>query len=112
MDRSKRSKKVRFWIVYRLPNKKQRWELVGTSIEEAKDAEGKRRGQKRENRIFDMLPESKMTFNELTEWYLNLKSIKKLATVNRIEIALNNFNRIYGNRQAVSLKLTDIEDFT
>ena len=44
MDKSKRSQKVRFWIVYRL-NRKQRWEKVGASIKEAKDAEGKRRGK-------------------------------------------------------------------
>jgi hypothetical protein len=34
--------------------------------------------QKRENRIFDMLPESKMTFQELTDWYLGLKTVMKL----------------------------------
>lgn len=67
LDRAKRSKKVKYWINYRLPGGKQRREFVGFSVEEARDAEGKRRSQKRENRIFDMLPESKMTFNELVK---------------------------------------------
>ena len=41
----KKNKKVLYWIDYRLPNGKQRKESVGFSIEEAKDAEGKRRGK-------------------------------------------------------------------
>jgi len=45
-----------------LAGRKQRWEEVGYSIEGAKDAEGKRRDQKREGRIFDIKPEAKMTF--------------------------------------------------
>jgi hypothetical protein len=70
LDKLKRSKKVKYWISYRVPGGKQRLEFVGYSIQEAKDAEGKRRSQKRENRIFDIKPDSKMTFNELTKWYL------------------------------------------
>ena len=70
LDRGKRSKRVRYWISYRLPGGKQRREPVGYSISKARDAERKRRGQKRENRIFEILPESKMTFSDLTEWYL------------------------------------------
>ena len=66
LDKAKRSKKVKFWINYRLPGGQQRRELIGTSIEEARDAEGKRRTQKRENRIFDILMDSKITFKELT----------------------------------------------
>ncbi|MFX0202353.1 MAG: site-specific integrase, partial [Candidatus Hodarchaeota archaeon] len=46
LDRQKRSKKVRYWIVYRIPGGKQRWEPVGDSIDEARASEGKRRAQK------------------------------------------------------------------
>ena len=49
LDKAKRSNRVRYWISYRLPNKKQRREFAGKSIEEAKIAEGKRRTQKYEN---------------------------------------------------------------
>ena len=48
LDKAKRSRRVRYWIQYRLPNGKQRKEFVGCSIEEARDADGKRRVQKRE----------------------------------------------------------------
>ena len=75
LDKAKRSRNVKYWISYRLPGGKQRRELIGTSIEEARDAEGKRRTQKRENRIFDILMDSKITFKELTEWYLNLNNL-------------------------------------
>ena len=79
--KAKRSQRVRYWITYRLRGGKQRKEAVGFSIEEARDADGKRRGQKRENRIFEMLPEAKMTFKELTDWYVELPAVKKLVSV-------------------------------
>src|SRR4030043_51766 len=90
--KAKRSKKVRYWISYRLPGGKQSREYVGLSIEEARDADGKRRSQKRENRIFEILPESKMTFNELTEWYLSLEKVKALPYYPTIRICLDRFN--------------------
>jgi len=31
--------------------------------------------QKKEKRIFDMLPESEITFDDLAEWYKDLKQI-------------------------------------
>src|SRR5512144_2942179 len=79
LDKAKRANRVRYWIDYGLPGGKTRREFVGYSIEKARDAEGKRRGQKREGRIFDMLPDSKKTFAELAEWYLELDKIKELA---------------------------------
>jgi integrase len=111
LDKAKRSKKVKFWINYRLPGGQQKRELIGTSIEEARDAEGKRRTQKRENRIFDILMDSKITFKELTSWYLGLESVKRLASCDRIELAINNFNDLFGNKQANSIKPVDIENY-
>ena len=43
------------------------------SIEDARDADSKRKVQKKENRLLDIKAESKMTFQELTDWYLSLK---------------------------------------
>lgn len=40
----------------------------------------KRTVQKREKRIFDVLPESTMTFQKLTGWYLGLKTVEKLKS--------------------------------
>lgn len=111
LDKAKRSHRVKYWITYRLPGGKQRREAVGYSIEEAKAAEGKRRSQKRENRIFDMLPESKMTYEELAEWYLDLKSVKKLASWDRVKLALNNFNKVFGEMKVVNTKPIGLENY-
>ena len=111
MDRSKKSRTVRYWINFRLPGGKQRREPVSYSIKEARDADGKRRAQKREHRIFDMLPESNMTFEELADWYLELESVKKLASYERISISLKNFNKFYGNRINSTILPLDLENY-
>jgi integrase len=111
LDKAKRSKKVRYWINYRLPGGKQRREPVSFSIEEARAAEGKRRSQKRENRIFDMLPDSKTTFNELTDWYLDLTSVKGLVSFRSMKICINNFNKVYGERIVGTIKPMDLEEY-
>jgi integrase len=111
LDKAKRSRKVRYWIHYRLPGGKQRKEFVGKSIQEARDADGKRKSQKRENRIFDMLPEARMRFSELADWYLSLKSVKKLASYNRVRGCIANFNKVFGDRIVNTIKPAEIEDY-
>ncbi len=117
--KEKRNQKVRYWVSYRLPNGKQRREFVGNDkegrplgIEEAKAAEGKRRSQKKENpTILEKVPAEKMTFNELAEWYLDLKTVKKLASYRRIQAILKNFNEVFGDRIVSSIKLQDLEEY-
>lgn len=118
LDKAKRSKKVRYWISYRMPSGKQRRESVGAfegldpySITDAREALSKRVVQKKERRIFDMLPESEINFDELSKWYLNLKTVKKLASYDRIETALSNFNAVFGNRKIDTVKRTDLEAY-
>ncbi|HOI95033.1 MAG TPA: site-specific integrase [Syntrophobacter fumaroxidans] len=107
----KKAQKVRYWIQYRLPEGKQKKEYVGFSIEEARDADGKRRVQKRENRIFEILPGSKTTFTELANWYLLLPSVSALASYDRVAQALTNFNLTFGKRLVVDLKPTQLEEY-
>lgn len=109
--KSKKSKRVRYWINYRLPGGKQKRESVSFSIEEAKDADGKRRSQKREHRIFDIKPEAKMSFNELTKWYINLESVKALARYSILKINLNTFNADFGDTIVNALKPADLENY-
>lgn len=112
LDKAKRCKeKVRYWIQYRLPGGKQRKECVGYSVEEARDADGKRRVQKRENSIFDIKPEAKMTFRELTEWYLGLEKVKAIKSYWRIKIAIDNFNAELGNTVVGQVKPVDLENY-
>lgn len=108
--KAKRSKKVKYWIDYRV-NGKSRREMVGYSIEEARDADGKRRTQKRENRIFDIKPEAKMTFRELTDWYLELEKVKEIKSVWRNEISLRHFNSELGNMVVGQIKPVDLESY-
>jgi integrase len=109
--KAKRSKRVVYWINYRLPGGKQRRECVGKSIEKARDADGKRRAQKRENRIFEMLPEADISFNELKDWYLALPAIQKLKSSNRVDLALRNFCKIFGDKLVSDILPIDLESY-
>src|SRR4030042_3580862 len=96
--KAKRSNKVRYWISYRLPGGKQTREYVGLSIEEARDADGKRKVQKRENRIFEILPQATMTFQELSDWYMKKESVKAKKYYPLLCLCLKKFNSDFGSR--------------
>jgi integrase len=94
-----------------MPNGQQRRQFVGYSITEARDADGKRRAQKRERRIFDMSPESKTTVDEMTDWYLGLPSVSGLSSARRVRSALNNIRAVFGSIQARHIKPLDLENY-
>jgi integrase len=114
LDRAKQSKRVRYWIDYKLPGGKQKRELVGKSINKARDADGKRKAQKREGRldeIFAYKKESTWTFEELTKWWLRLGSVKSRSDFGRIKIAFNKFNEVFGDRLIRDVKLSELKDY-
>lgn len=111
LDKLKRSKKIKYWINYRLPDGKQRREAVGYSIEEAKDADGKRRTQKRENRIFDIKLDTKMTFRELAEWYLDIEEIKGKASYRQMKYRIKLLNEEIGNKIVSNIIPIDLENY-
>ncbi len=101
---AKRTHKVRYWIDYPLPDGKMRRESVGSfegldaySIEDAKAALAKRTVQKREKRIFDMLPGTDLIFDELTRWYLELPDVEKLRSYKDVVSTMKAFNNVFGN---------------
>jgi integrase len=112
---AKRGKRVKYWIRYDLPSevgkRRMRQEAVGFSIEEARASEGKRKSQKREGRILDIRPDTKMTFKELTEWYLGLEKIKALSSFWRVELALKKFNTEFGGMIVSHIKLANLENY-
>jgi integrase len=114
LEKAKRAGKVHYWIAYRLPGGKQKFEkLTGensTSIEYARDADAKRKVQNRENRIFDVKPEAKMTFLALTDWYLNLEKVKSMAYFPTLKIYLKKFNSEFGNTIVNRIKAADLEN--
>lgn len=118
LDKLKKQRKVRLHIDYPLGNGKRRRESVGSfegldpySITDAKAALAKRTVQKHEKRIFEMLPDSVMTFQELTDWYLNLKKVRKIKSYDRIKQVLKNFNVVFGNKVVDDIKLQDLENY-
>ena len=112
LNKFKRTNNVRYWIDYLLPNGKQRREFIGDSIEEARDAYGKRRTQKREKRpIFEILPQAQMTFQELSDWYLNLESVKGKKYYWVVTLCLKKFNKEFGNRIVGDIKTSEIENY-
>ena len=85
---------------------------MGFAIEEARAAEGKRKAQKYENPgILEKVPAERMTFSELIDWYLTLKSVQKLASFKRVKCVLGSFAKTFGNRIVSSLKPLDLENY-
>jgi len=111
LDKAKAAKRVNYWISYRLPNGKQKQESVGDSIEEARAADGKKKSQKKEGRLFDIKPDAKMTFNELAKWYLGLEKVKSLASSWVIELSLRKFNDFFGDMIVSKIRPSDIENY-
>jgi integrase len=112
--KAKRSKeKVRYWIDYRIPGGKQvrRIEGNGYDLTEAKAADGKAKAMKAENRILEIKPEAKMTFNELAEWYCNLEKVKSRAYYRTLKVNLNSFNQVFGNTIVNTLKPATLENY-
>ncbi|MEI7638177.1 MAG: site-specific integrase [Syntrophus sp. (in: bacteria)] len=109
LDQAKKSERVRYWIDYYLPGGKRKREPVGFSIKDAQAAEGKKRGLKKENRLFDILPEAKMTFSDLADWYLKLEKVKSLASYSIIKGYLKKFNSQFGDTIVSKIMPEDLE---
>jgi len=117
MDKAKKSKKVKYHVVYRV-NGKQRQEFVGHSIEDARNADAGRRTQKRENKLEQMLDiqaEGKITFSELAEWYVETEQTRCKAegvtSFRRKQNCLDNFNAVFGNTIVRNITQADLENY-
>jgi len=112
--KAKRSERVKYWRdYYYIANdgkRKRVRESVGYSIKDAQAADGKKKVQKKENRIFDIKPESKMTFSELTAWYLKLESVKSLASYSILQVYLRKFNSEFGQMIVSKIKPAELEN--
>jgi len=110
--KAKRAKnKVRYWIVYRVDGR-QRKEFASYSIEEAKVCEGKRKVQKvEEPHILETIADEKKTFKELSEWYLNLKSVRKLISYERVKQFYVHLNKAFGDSIISSIKPLALEEY-
>jgi integrase len=125
LDKAKKSKRVRYWVYYRVPDGKdkhgniryrQRKEAVAGervdpySIEDARAVLSKRTVQKKEKRFFDLLPEATMTFRELAEWYLSLEKVKALTSFKTVKTYIDKFNQRFGDVVVGDIKPVDLEN--
>jgi integrase len=85
--------------------------MIGYSLKDTSAAEGKTKGLKVENRILDIKPEAKMTFTQLTKWYLDLERVKMLARYPILKINLNSFNQVFGDTIVNQLKPAGLENY-
>ena len=118
LDKAKRARKVRFWISYRMPDGKQKREFVGSfeglkghSIEDAKKAEAKKMTLKAEKKLMDVRNDTKMTFQELSDWYLGLEKVKVLSSYWRVKMSLQRFNEEFGGKIVSTIKPADLENY-
>ena len=66
--------------------------------------------KKKESNIFEII-DKKLTFNQLSKWYLNLEKVKALASYNTIKINLNKFNSVFGDMPVFKIRLSDLENY-
>jgi len=121
LDKAKKSKRVKYWIQYRLENGKQKKESLAKfkdineySIDDARKAEAQRTVQKTEGRIDEMFNpkmESTWTFRQLARWWFKQDSVKSRSDCGRLEIAFNKFNEIFGERLIREVKLSELRNY-
>lgn len=119
LDREKKNKRVRYWVTFRLPDGLQRRESLSSiadvdpySIEDARAVMAKREVQKKEKvPLFEMRRQVQLTFDALGKWYLELESVKALASFPRVKIAIAHFNAVFGDRPAAAVVKSEIDDF-
>ncbi len=109
LDKAKRSRRVKYWVSFRLPGGKQKAECVGFSIEDAKAREREVLDQ-REKNPSALLVNRKLTFNELGEWYVGLKPVQNLAYFMTLSSYMKKFLLSFGTRTVMSLKPADLEN--
>lgn len=109
--KAKRSERVYYWIDYRLPSGKQRREPANTtSIEEAKLFESERKVlKKKKPEILQQAASAKISFSELTKWYLKLTSVKNLSSYSREKVVIENFNTVFSQHLVNKITLNDLE---
>ena len=85
---------------------------MGYSIVEARAAEGKRKAQKVESpKILKRLPENKMTFQELTDWYTELPKVKLKKYYPSLKFYLAAFNKEFGKKTIINISSTDMGNY-
>ena len=120
LDKQKQSNKIRYWITYRL-DKKQVWEPIGNSIDDARAYETDRLDRINKGTLKTkedlkpksptLKPQDMMTFKELSEWYLNQDYVKDKKSYFQKGNSLKNFNQVFGDRVISSVTVADLQNY-
>lgn len=108
---AKRSKRLAYWVYYRIPGQDKKYYERFESIDNARAMDAKRKVQKKENRHFEMIPESDTTFEELSKWYLDLEYIKDLKMYEVLKLHIKIWNEQFGGFQVNRIKSSSIKNF-
>ncbi len=107
--KAKKSNRVKYWICNQI-QKKKIWKSIGYSIQDAQDADGKIRAEKRENPFFNAR-DNNLTFNELSTWYTGLLNIQKKKYYKTILKRLKKWNAVFGEKQIIKIRKSDIDNY-
>jgi integrase len=110
LDKLKRASKIKYHIQYRDREGKQFKKYIGYSLDDAKTEDGSIRKQIKEGNT-SMIPKKKITFNELSGWYLKLERVKVQAYHKTLTYNLDSFCKVFGNEIVTKIKPADIENF-
>jgi len=111
MDKAKEAKRVQYWVSYYLPGGKNRRELAGDSLDDAKTIEADRRLLKKAGRLPEVMRGAKLTFSGLSDWYLKLESVKVLASYEIVKLKLDKFNAEFGAWPVNTITAADLKNF-
>jgi len=101
-----------YWIMFRDPSKKRKYERIGPSKQAAENRLGEIKKAIAEDRYIDKNLNTKHSVGGLVKWYLELTDIKAKKTYQRIAQALTNVERLVGSDVLISqLKPSHLEKY-
>ena len=110
--KAKKSNRINYYVDYRLHNGRQRRELVGKSIEDARAVDGEKKAlKKKKPSALKISADERMTFNELAEWYLEQPDRKAKKYYPTMKINLDTFNHEFGDTIIGHLRPMDLKNY-
>lgn len=115
LDRAKKANRVEYCTHERMTvvdggvkKTKQKFRCIGRSFAEAKTEAAKARIRRQETPC--QIASKSLTFQELTDWYVGLESVKRLNSYQSICNRLWKFNRVFGERRADAILPSELRD--
>lgn len=106
--KAKKANRVEYWISLYIDGKQYR-EKSGYSLPAAKAAETKRRKEVSEGDVGDIL-HKQMTWLQLSEWFLNQKSVTTKKYYKTLKINVGLWNNRFGDKKIYDLKVIDVKN--